>query len=201
MEPSGKSQNSWWTTLPGLLTALAAIVTAVTGLLLGLNQIGLFEGSAPGSVSPAATRDGNVPKIGDNPIDPAQPATTISPGMSAYEATLPLNEPTRSGDVSYEIVGYELRPDSDGELALSIDIRMFNYGRYDVNFWNAAFRLLVGADSISPSGDLNEIVAGDASKVGTVLFVIPDTTRGAALKIKFFEGDRTIPFEVRPAGS
>jgi len=202
MEPvNNKNQSSWWTTLPGMLTALAAIVTAVTGLLLGLNQIDLFKESAPDSASPVITRNGSAPKASDNPIDSEPPAATMSPGSSAYESTLPLDEPIRSGDVSYEVVGYEIRPDSDRQLALSIDIRMFNYGRYDVNFWNAAFRLLAGEDSISPSGDLNEIVAGDASKVGTVLFIIPDTTRSAALKIKFYEGDRTIPFEVRPAGS
>lgn len=74
---------------------------------------------------------------------------------------------------------------------------MTNRDRFDANFWDASFRLVVGADTIAPSGGLNELVPGDSSKSGTVLFVVPDTTRTAALKVKFYEGDRTIPFELR----
>ncbi len=39
--------TSWWATLPGLLTAAAAVITAVTGLLLGLGQLGVFDGGLP----------------------------------------------------------------------------------------------------------------------------------------------------------
>ncbi len=37
-----KSQ-SWWQTLPGILTAVAGIMTASTGLILALNQVGVFS--------------------------------------------------------------------------------------------------------------------------------------------------------------
>jgi hypothetical protein len=36
--------QSWWLTLPGILTAAAAVITAITGLLLGLNGAGLLGG-------------------------------------------------------------------------------------------------------------------------------------------------------------
>lgn len=183
----GENRSSWWTTLPGLLTALAATITAVTGLLVGLNQIGVFGASAPPPSSPAVTRDGNVPADGH---------LGTSDG-GGYEATLPLDEPMRVGAVSYEIVGYEIRPDTDDALALSMDIRMTNHDRFDANFWDASFRVMVAEDTIAPSGGLNELVPGDSSKVGTVLFVVPDTTRTATLKVKFYEGDRTVPFELR----
>jgi hypothetical protein len=35
--------HSWWQTLPGILTATAGIITAVTGLLVVLYQAGFFE--------------------------------------------------------------------------------------------------------------------------------------------------------------
>jgi hypothetical protein len=35
---------SFWTTLPGILTAVAALITAVTGLLVALGQAGLLGG-------------------------------------------------------------------------------------------------------------------------------------------------------------
>lgn len=128
----------------------------------------------------------------------ASRSETGSAGQPRYQVTLPLEEEIRSGDVDYEILGYEIRPDADSALALSLPIRATNHGPYAINFWDASFRLVVGEDVIAPSGELNELVEGDASKVGTVLFVIPDTTRAAELKIKFYEGDRTIPFELRP---
>jgi hypothetical protein len=33
---------SWWQTVPGILTAVAALITAITGLLLALHQVGLI---------------------------------------------------------------------------------------------------------------------------------------------------------------
>jgi uncharacterized membrane protein YgcG len=37
-----KSHN-WWQTMPGCMTAIAAMITAITGLLIGLHQIGYFK--------------------------------------------------------------------------------------------------------------------------------------------------------------
>lgn len=52
-EPS-KSQ-SWWQTLPGILTAVAAIITAITGLIVALNQAGGFSRES-NSASPSPTQ-------------------------------------------------------------------------------------------------------------------------------------------------
>lgn len=48
-----KSQ-SWWQTLPGILTAVAGIMTASTGLILALNQVGVFSREST-SASPTPT--------------------------------------------------------------------------------------------------------------------------------------------------
>ncbi len=40
-------QASFWRTIPGLLTAIAAVVTAVTGLLVALPKVGLLEREPP----------------------------------------------------------------------------------------------------------------------------------------------------------
>ncbi|MGH9840943.1 MAG: hypothetical protein ACREEM_19485 [Blastocatellia bacterium] len=36
--------QGWWQTLPGILTAIAAIITAVTGLIAVLYKTGVFDG-------------------------------------------------------------------------------------------------------------------------------------------------------------
>jgi hypothetical protein len=35
--------GSWWHTLPGTITAVATLLTAITGLLVGLSQLGFFK--------------------------------------------------------------------------------------------------------------------------------------------------------------
>ncbi len=53
-EPS--KSHSWWQTLPGILTAVAAILTASTGLILALNNVGVFSrDSTPASPTPTPT--------------------------------------------------------------------------------------------------------------------------------------------------
>lgn len=74
---AGENPTSWWMTLPGLLAGLAAVITAVTGLVLGLTQIGLFDlssrDSSPSvvaqteggpSTSPPATTSNSPTAIG-----------------------------------------------------------------------------------------------------------------------------------------
>lgn len=43
MNEPEKSPKSWWYSLPGMLTALAALITAITGLLVASNQMGLLS--------------------------------------------------------------------------------------------------------------------------------------------------------------
>lgn len=44
---SGKSKGSWWTTLPGILTALGTIIGATATLLVSLHTIGWFGPKSP----------------------------------------------------------------------------------------------------------------------------------------------------------
>ena len=43
-DPESESKG-WWQTLPGLLTAAAGIITALTGLLVAVHQTGFFDRS------------------------------------------------------------------------------------------------------------------------------------------------------------
>ena len=52
-------QPNWWQTLPGVMTALGAIITATTGLLVALNQAGLIGNQQ----QPASQSRGSRPAI------------------------------------------------------------------------------------------------------------------------------------------
>lgn len=68
MSDAPSNSQSWWQTLPGILTAVAAIITASTGLIIALSQIGVFSSdSKPTSSTPAST-------IALPASTPAQPA-------------------------------------------------------------------------------------------------------------------------------
>jgi hypothetical protein len=61
-------ERSWWTTLPGLLTGLAALLTAMTGLLALLLPI-FHARVAPVPTDPAGR--GSVPAVAPGPTPPA----------------------------------------------------------------------------------------------------------------------------------
>lgn len=76
-------KQSWWQTLPGILTATATLLTAIGGLLALLAQLGIIGGSdsrepqvSPGPVAPAPQTDPDGPDTiekrfpGDPPRDP-----------------------------------------------------------------------------------------------------------------------------------
>jgi hypothetical protein len=41
--PTADSDGSFWKTIPGMLTAAAGFITAATGLVVALNQTGVFK--------------------------------------------------------------------------------------------------------------------------------------------------------------
>ena len=51
MSDNAEKKQSWWLTLPGLLTAMTGFIGAITALIIGLNQVGLFGSH----VSPTTT--------------------------------------------------------------------------------------------------------------------------------------------------
>jgi len=58
-------KRSFWSTVPGILTGLAAVITAVGGLLLALSQAGLLGGTTGGSGSgPGPVADGSSSRGG-----------------------------------------------------------------------------------------------------------------------------------------
>jgi hypothetical protein len=62
--------GSWWKTLPGVLTAIAALVTAVVGGVVGLKQAGIIWGQpSAGEARPPAHGEAGR---NDRTVTPAQ---------------------------------------------------------------------------------------------------------------------------------
>ena len=199
MSPEKESNaKGWWQTLPGVLTALAAIITAITGLLVAVHQAGFFGRSpqAPAQIQGKAQPAGDSPR----PIE-AQSAAVSPPSASTTSSrplTLPENTQVKSGDAVYKLLSARLEPYSPDKVSLHLSVRMTNNGRFPANFWSDSFRLLVDGALQAPTNSLNELIPSKSSKDGEVEFVIPGSVSTVGLQMgDVGDGKPTIAINLR----
>lgn len=96
MDEAPKS-SSWWQTLPGILTATAGIITAISGLLVVLYQSPLFKSDTkPDSAhSPAASVMASAPDA--TPVGPAVNPPPDANTPQASTARINLLDPDKGG--------------------------------------------------------------------------------------------------------
>ena len=143
-----KPQN-WWTTVPGLLTGLAGIVTAVTGLILALHQAGVMGPGKQTSERPLAVQGeagaSSEPKRGGE----RSGGTTAADGIS-----FPSGDAIQVGEgkerVVYKVLSGRLEERSNDSLVLLLRIRVTNFTPYPV-FCGNSIRLLVDEAPRSPA--------------------------------------------------
>ncbi len=168
--PETKSGGSWWSTLPGILTATAAVITAATGLLAILAQNGVFgEQNKPIATSsveaPAAVKTG----VGDKPAEakassPAVPKPAVataaeSDGAASGIAASPLHSMPFAGaiitrtdgsivklndDIKEFCQGAPVLKTPDGQL-----IEMKRMARFDVLDWTVRSGVQTGTVKIT----------------------------------------------------
>jgi hypothetical protein len=179
MSPELESESKkWWQTLPGLLTAAAGIITAFTGLLLAVHQIGCFERSPASQVQYHPTEDASGPSQVESST--ARPATS---SIASRQLVLPANSQMRTDESVYQLVSGRLEPYAPGKASIHLTVRMTNNGRFDANFWAASFRLLVDGGLQAPTNNLDEVVASHSSKEGDIEFVIPANVPSVGLQM------------------
>jgi hypothetical protein len=184
MSEDGKAKG-WWHTLPGVITAVTATVTALTGLVVAINQTGWFGARTPASVSrpaPAAVPAGPTASASPAPAPPSGTSAASPPG-SRRAVGLPAMRDYRLGDTTFTLLQAEVSPRTSEKDELRLRVRMMNHQGYDTNFWDSSFRLIVDGVPMAPVGGLNEVVAGRSAKDGDVLFVVPRGTPKATLRI------------------
>jgi hypothetical protein len=178
MRPKPESESKgWWQTLPGLLTAAAGIITAITGLLVAVHQTGLFDrASHPAAQSQTQTQSTS---------EPIGASSTPTTAATAASQTLPLpqDREMRFGQAVYKLLSARVDPYSPGKVSLHLTVRMTNNDRFDANFWAASFRLLVDGSLQAPENNLDELVSAHTAKEGDVEFVIPATVSTVGLQM------------------
>lgn len=188
-EPKSKS---WWLTLPGVLTAIAAIISAVTGLIVALHQMEGFkrEHRQP----PQAQYDTTKPKGATNaPSAPGVTPDTTLPTHSASPTKYPINLPVaneiRVGPIGYKFLAAQVDRYSEDKLSLRFSIRFTNIEvPWGVNIGPDSFRLLIDGVPLAPKESPIEVVAFQSATEGDILFLIPTSASNIVLQV----GDITI---------
>ncbi|HWV16346.1 MAG TPA: hypothetical protein VN030_13015 [Cellvibrio sp.] len=167
----------WWQTLPGVLTAITATITAVAGLIAVLHQTGWLPSPTQ---APAASITAAAP-------DTARPNTGTAPSTQPVSIELPagmqVKLPNGEGHFVYTILQARLEAYNSENRSLKFTIRGFNDYTYPANFWDRSFRLLIDGSPLAPVSNLNEVVDAQSAKEGEIAFTIPVDTQQVILKI------------------
>jgi hypothetical protein len=187
-------EKSFWTTVPGIITGLAAIVTAVTGLIVALNGAGLFSKSAAANKVSTQTKSEVKNEADSLPGKQAEPQKPVENLKAVFSMTA-----VKIEDHEYKILGSTLEATTPESNSLKIKIKYKNNSNYSpATFWNEGFRLAVDGALTSPSGDLSELVERHAELVGTVTFEVPNSAKTLALHILDVGKDVAVPIKLTP---
>jgi plastocyanin len=177
--------TSWWQTMPGVMTGIAALITALTGLLVAAHQAGLFGSGA--TLSGKTTESGRAVT---KPVAPAEmPTASAQHSVPApmVEFTLPQTVTVGKGDgVKFTFTQATVEPRNAETLTLLLQARMSNPGQYPANFWDNSFRLRTHNAVVAASGGVNEVVPGGAdSPMRTLRFTVNRGSIPSALLIDY----------------
>jgi len=195
MSDNRSATPSWWQTIPGMLTGLAAVITAVTGLIVAFNHTGNRSEQVPPSSSSVSG--------GTSPASPASPAPSRAPGAvpaagRPQAIALPaLNRVTLAGGAAViTILSAQVEPLDLDRRALKFVVRYTNAGRYPANFWSASYRLIVADVPRAPTNFLDEVVDGDSAKEGEVVFEVPMNVKDVVFQISSGDEKSRVPFKL-----
>jgi hypothetical protein len=181
--------RSWWQTLPGMLTAAAGLISAITGLVVAVQQLRPSGHSSPPAQAGALTT---------TPTG----STSAQSGRGADALVgFPAGRRAQVSEYRYDVLAARASAGNPGELVLALDVRMTNQGRFAGNFFGSSFRLRVGAETSVPTNFVDELVAAGTTKTATLDFTLPARARRATLIV----GDDpttaiALPLVINPRG-
>lgn len=176
-----KEGSSWWQTMPGILTGVAALITAVGGLIAVMHQ----GGKTASKVTPPAQEQTSVPAPKPDTAGSSAASTNSNVPVAAGNEVPPgASNQVRAGHFLFKVLGTSAESYStaaDGKpqkVALNVSIRITDLvGRTDYVDGNT-IRLAVDGAELTPQNSVNVAVYEKQSVETEALFVVPaDATR------------------------
>jgi len=172
--------------MPGILTGLAAIITAVTGLMIAFNRTsGRNEPVTPPSTSspPAVSRE-------------ARPTSTPAATASSGEIPLPEIHQVKLPGAAITVLSAKIEPIDAERRSLTFRLRYLNTGGRQANFWNSSFQLIVDDVPRSQTNFLDELVDAHSAKDGDAVFELPPGVKDVVLQISSGDEKTRLPFKL-----
>lgn len=186
--PDGRAP-SWWTTLPGVLTAVAAVITALTGLFVSVSAL------RSANEAPAEPNQRATVLEEDSSSATVPPAPSIAAGSAAdYQLTFPSGTQTslrnwNSYELVYTVLESSVTQRGPDALELELSVRVDNRGPVSVLVRSDLFRVLMDGTSLAPTNSLDDGVAAMSTEEVMVLFRVAATEADVILRIQ----DQTYP--------
>lgn len=179
MQQENAPRESFWKTIPGILTAIASLITAVGGFLLIVNQVGVCNRSKN---TEHASREihadsGSRPLLA--PINP-----TAESKLSAI-----------SEGVTYTVLGVrkEAFSNTDDRLVLGIKVSA-SAGTGGLNYYAEYFRLEIDDVKTAPAASTSgHYVPENAEWKEDVAFIVPKKSTGGTLWVGYSGKSNTSP--------
>jgi hypothetical protein len=188
-----KSKN-WWGTLGGVLTGIAALITACTGLMVALNALNRPESGSGNSMATtprivtsnsSETRDSTeeTKRSSDAPASSGQIQSTVVislPEKSEYIIG-PEGQAAR-----YELQSGDISPSTAEADVLRIRVLFANLSENPNSrmiFESRSFQLVINGRKLLPKENFNYIVLSKMVREEDVLFQIPKGLKQATLKM------------------
>jgi hypothetical protein len=198
-EESSRRTQSWWQTLPGVLTAFAAVISAVAGLLIALN--GRSAGDEMRQEVPADL-SGQPPRAGATtartsavPAPTAAAAVSLDAGAFPKGTTLRLN----GGNLILDILSARVEPFNAGARTLRLNVRFTNNAKTFERSYYLTFRLIVDGLARAPKDPPLEQIEAQSAREIEYVFEVPVNARTISLRVSKDPESMELPIDL-PAG-
>ena len=175
-----KSPVNWWQTFPGIITAIAALITATGGLVLTLNQVGCFDKANSKNEKIIDQKENNSDKKLQN-SNPGELKKADSSVVKYTGTVSKIDDVNFEGSV-YKFLDTKLEYYSNEESLLKFNLNVEN----NINgvYVNAdLFRIIVGRNKTAPESSTAEWVETHSSIDAEVTFIIPNNATDIKLQI------------------
>jgi hypothetical protein len=167
-----KEGASWWQTIPGILTGVAAVITAVGGIFAAIHQSGIFAGKRSPATPPAASAE-------THSTSSAVIASNDSHSSSNTDSLPAQVAQVHVGHYVFKLLGSTLEPYSSdvnskpSKFTLRLSIRVTDVGGISDYVDRRTIRLSADGAELIPENAINFAVY-DKQYVDTeALFIIP----------------------------
>jgi hypothetical protein len=175
------TDTSWWQTLPGVLTGIAAVITAVGTILAVLYQSGFIHREVPTAAS--------APPQSTSPHEQSQAPANINPGVPESpkeNSQASESAQVRAGHYAFKLLdtkleSYSGKGSKTEKFALRLSLRVTDVMGVSDYVDRRTIRLSVDGAELLPENSINFAVSGRESVETEALFIVPADASAIAL--------------------